>query len=523
MPDSTARTTTPPNANAPDQPLISARGIFKQYGAVRALAGADLDIYAGQVTALLGANGSGKSTLGRVITGITRPDSGSLTFEGRPLHLRSPVQARQLGITAVYQELSLVPDLSVAENVWLGHEPRRMGGIDRRAMRAKTAELLESFQDVFTAPVSPDTTVERLPASERQLVEVVKALAWQPRVLVLDEATSSLDSRQVDRLFELVQQWRAQGMALVFISHRMEEIFRVADRAAVVRNGISVGQRHISEATERQLVQLMTGGGEVAAIAQGRQAEDAVGSEAPVVLRLTEFSSTDLQPLDLELRRGELVGLGGLQGQGQRQLLLALFGAAPHHGQMLLGGEQVRFRSPRQAQRAGVAYVPGDRNREGLLPVRPILENLQLPGWRKYGVPLRLREARADAGEVAEELVIKFDSLDEPVANLSGGNAQKVVIGKWLLQRPRLLLLDDPTRGVDVNAKAEFYRLLGRLQEQGTTILFHSSDDAELLGLCQRVLVLQDGHVTARLTGQTLDRQHLVAAAMGAHGAVAHP
>lgn len=520
MPDPTdVKTTLPDAASAP--PLLSARGIFKQYGAVRALAGADLDIYAGQVVALLGANGSGKSTLGRVITGITPPDDGSLTLRGEPLHLRSPVHARQLGITAVYQELSLVPDLSVAENVWLGHEPRRLGGIDRRAMRHATSRLLESFQDVFTVPVTPDTTIDRLPASERQLVEVVKALAWRPSVLVLDEATSSLDSRQVDRLFQLVHQWRDQGMALVFVSHRMEEIFRVADRAAVLRNGVSVGQRAIGDVTERELVQLMTGGGEVAAMALEHQAEERQASDAPVLLQLTQFSSAGLEPLDLQLRRGELVGLGGLQGQGQRQLLLALFGAAPHLGGMRLGGEPVRFRNPRQAQRAGVAYVPGDRNREGLLPVRPILENLQLPGWRQYGTPLRLRAARADASSVAEELVIKFDSLDEPVANLSGGNAQKVVIGKWLLQRPRLLLLDDPTRGVDVNAKAEFYRLLGRLQQQGTTILFHSSDDAELLGLCQRVLVLQDGRVTARLSGETLDRQHLVAAAMGAHAAVA--
>src|SRR5690606_26434375 len=345
--------------------------------------------------------------------------------------------------------------------------------------------------------VEPDTLVDSLPPSERQLVEVVKALAWRPRLLVLDEATASLDARQVDRLFELVRGWREGGMAVVFVSHRMNEIFRVADRAVVLRNGVTVGERRIGEVDEQELVQLMTGGGAVAAIAlEGHDAPGAAAAppgatEAPVVLELRRFASGVVAPLDLTLRQGELVGVGGLQGQGQSRLLLALFGAVPHQGEVRLEGAPVAFRNPRQALRAGVAYVPGDRNREGLLPVRPILENLQLPNWRRYGTPLRMERARRDAAAVVADLDVRLASLDEPVANLSGGNAQKVVIGKWLSRRPKLLLLDDPTKGVDVNAKAELYRLLARLQAQGTTILFHSSDDAELLGLCQRVLVMQ--------------------------------
>jgi ribose transport system ATP-binding protein len=485
----------------------------KNYGAVKALTDGRLEIRSGEVVALLGANGSGKSTLGKIITGITRPDAGVMLLNGRPVRFASPLDARRQGVTAVYQELSLVPDLTVAENIWLGHEPMRLGGLDRRSMRRRSARLLELFDGVLSVPVTPDLPVRDLPPSERQIVEILKALSREPRVLILDEATASLDSRQVDRLFELVGEWRAAGMAIAFVSHRMEEIFRVADRAVVLRSGATVGERSIAQVREAELVELMTGGATPLRFA-GHAPE--AGS---VMLSLRNLRSGRVAGVDLEVRQGELVGLGGLQGQGQADLLLAIFGAVPHQGRMLLHGRPVTFRGPRQAMRAGVAYVPGDRAAEGLLPIRPILENLQLPGWARYGLPLRIREAERDAAKVAASLNIRFDSLAEPVHNLSGGNAQKVVIGKWLLRSPQLLLLNDPTKGIDVSAKAEFYALLTRLQEQGSTILFYSSDDDELLGLCQRVLVLHDGLVTAELTGASLDRRHLLAAAMGSPAA----
>lgn len=513
-----------PAAGGPGaDPLLSARGVRKRYGAVTALAGADLDVSAGEVVALLGANGSGKSTLGRVLTGVTRPDAGELRFAGRPVDLPSPMAARRLGVGAVYQELSLVPDMTVAENVWLGHEPTRRGGVDRRAMRERTAELLELFAGTFAVRVTPDTVVADLPQAGRQVIEVLKAYSWSPRVLILDEATASLDSRQVDRLFELVGRWREEGMALVFVSHRMGEIFRVADRAVVLRNGATVGMRPIAETDEAELVALLTGGtGAAPRRARAVAAEASVGPGTPEaavgeppLLELRGYSSPGLAPLDLRVARGELLGLGGLQGQGQSRLLLSLFGAAPHHGEVLLDGRRVTFRSPRQAMAAGVAYVPGDRNEAGLLPFRPLLENLQLPNWGRYGVPLRMRAARRDAADAADELSVRHGGLDESVGTLSGGNAQKVVIAKWLLRRPRLLLLDDPTKGVDVGAKAEFYAFLEELRRRGVTVLFNSSDDLELLGLCERVLVLHDGRVAAELAGDTLDRDHLVAAAMG--------
>lgn len=490
---------------------LSARDVEKRYGAVRALSDGHLDIHAGEVVALLGANGSGKSTLGKIITGITRPDAGEVRLDGERVRFASPFEARRKSITAVYQELSLVPDLTVAENVWLGHEPMRLGGLDRNAMRRRTGELLDLFEGTFAVPVTPESIVKDLPPSERQLVEILKAISIRPRVLILDEATASLDGRQVERLFELVRRWCAEGMAIAFISHRMEEIFRIADRVVVLRNGATVGTREIAATHESELVELMTGG---AAVAR-RMASEPSGHE-DVVLSLRRLRAGRLTDFDLDLRKGELVGLGGLQGQGQADLLLAIFGAMPYEGEVRLGGEAVRFRTPRQAMRRGVAYVPGDRGAEGLLPIRSILENLHLPSWGRYGLPLRLHRAETDAGRAVKELAIKLDDLSEPVRNLSGGNAQKVVIGKWLLRDPDVLLLNDPTKGIDVGAKAEFYGLLSDLRARGTAILFYSSDDEELLGLCERVVVLQDGRTTAHLEGDELDHAHLVAASMGA-------
>lgn len=492
---------------------LSAQHLSKRYDGVVALADGNLDVQSGEVVALVGANGSGKSTLSKIITGVVAPDGGTLTVDGHPVHFSSPQAAHRQGITAVYQELSLIPDMTVAENIWLTHEPLQFGlRVDRRRVRQRTEDLLSLFRGTYSAAMQPDAPVSSLSPDERQIVEILKALSLEPRLIILDEATASLDSRQVNRLFDLVDRWKTEGRAVVFVSHRMEEIFRIADRAVVLRSGETVGNITLAESSEGDLVELMI---ERSVQALARRPTDEGAVDAPIRLAVENLHTDLLRGVSLTVRDGELVGLGGLQGQGQAELLLAIFGAIPAAGKITLSGETVRFNHPRQAMRQGVGFVPGDRAGEGLLLIRSILENLQLPSWARYGTPVKMGEARRDAEKVVEDLRLVMSSLDAPVNSLSGGNAQKVVLGKWLLRDPRLLLLNDPTKGVDVGAKGEFYRLLTGLREAGAAILFYSSDDEELLGLCDRVLVMQDGAVQAELAGDTLTRSNLVAASMG--------
>ncbi len=492
---------------------LSAQNVVKRYGGVIALSDGSLDVQSGEVVALIGANGSGKSTLSKIITGVVAPNQGQLLLDGRAVSFSSPQAAKKLGITAVYQELSLIPDMTVAENIWLAHEPRRWGRVDKRLIQQRTRDLLSLFAGVTSPSLQPDVPVLALPPDERQVVEILKALSQQPRLVILDEATASLDSQQVGRLFELVGEWKQQGRAIIFVSHRMDEILRVADRATVLRNGRSVGNVPIDETTEQELVNLMIGSSEaVPQVAQHAGPE----IDAPVRLQMIDLRSGTLAGVDLTVHDGELLGIGGLQGQGQADLLLAAFGAIPYSGEIRLAGRLVRFSHPHQAMQQGVAFVPGDRAAEGLLLSRSILENLQLPSWRRYGFPSRMEEARQDGNRVADDLSLVRPTLDAPVSSLSGGNAQKVVIGKWLLREPRLLLLNDPTKGVDVGTKAEFYRLLAELRPAGAAILFYSSDDEELLGLCDRVIVLHDGLIRAELAGDHLTHSELVAASMGA-------
>ncbi len=491
--------------------LLAAQHLVKHYAGVTALSDGSLEVQSGEVLALMGANGSGKSTLGKIIAGVVAHDSGQLLLDGQEVRFSSPQAAQKSGIVEVYQELSLIPGMTVAENIWLAHEPLNpLAFVRRREIRMRTQGLLDLFADTTRSAIQPDALVATLSPDERQIVEILKALSLQPKVMILDEATASLDSRQVQRLFELMSRWKLQDMALVFVSHRMDEIFRVADRVTVLRSGKTVMTGLLKQTNERELVSMMVGN---AVVSRYIKHEEAVDRVAPIRLQVEDLHTSAVRGVSFDLHDGELLGLGGLRGQGQNDILLALFGALPFMGKIMLTDHTVHFTHPKQAMRAGVAYVPGDRGSEGLLLGRSILENLQLPSW--HGFPLKLQAARHDALTIAQRLNIVMTSLNVPVSSLSGGNAQKVVLGKWLLRNPQVLLLDDPTKGVDVKAKEDFYKILAELRDTGAAILFYSSDDEELLGLCDRVLVLHDGQLQAELTGAQLTRSDLVAASMG--------
>ena len=491
---------------------LSARNIVKHYSGVVALEDGNLDVRSGEVVALIGANGSGKSTMMKVINGVVVLDRGQLLLNNEPIQFSSPQAAKSMGIATVFQELSLIPNMTVEDNIWLTREPMKsFGFVDRKKVTQKTEQLIELFKGTISPALRPDATVASLSPDERQIVEILKAISFDPWLIILDEATASLDNQQVKLLFKLIHQWKEEGKAIVFVSHRMEEIFEIADRYSVLRNGVTVGEGNIKDTNGEELVKLMIE--KKSAFAFSRTHKESEGK--PIRIEVEDLHTDVLNGISFKAREGELVGIGGLQGQGQRNLLLALFGAIPFSGKVTYQGEDIHFRHPREAMKKGFSLVPGDRAKEGLLYTRSILENLLLPSWKKYGFPLKIKKARKDALKIGESLSLRMAGLQEPVSSLSGGNAQKVVIGKWLLRQPQLFLLNDPTKGVDVGTKAEFYQLLNQLCEEGKTILFYSSDDEELVGLCDRVLVLQDGLIRAELKGETLTKENLIAASLG--------
>lgn len=494
---------------------LKTQEIKKRFGGVKALTDGTIEIRTGEVLALVGSNGSGKSTLAKIITGVLPSDDGQVIYQDEVVQFPNPMAAQKAGIMAVYQDLSLVPSLTVAENIWLANEHlTKAGFINNQAIKARTVELLDVFAGTYQSSLHPDAFVSSLPPDEKQIVEILKAVSRDPDVLIFDEATASLDSNQVDRLFDLINDLKSQNKGLVFISHRMDEIFQIADRTVVLRNGRTVGDAVISETDEAEIVQMMIGTNQ---IASNGITDDEEITKRETILEIEDIENYRLNGVSFSVKEGELVGIGGLRGQGQSSLLRTLFGDEPFTGKTTFYGEEIKFNHPKDAMRKGIALIPGDRAAEGLLLIRSILENFHLPNWRNYASPiLNMKKAYRDASEVSDQLNLVMENLDSPISTLSGGNAQKVVIGKWLLRKPKLLLLDDPTKGVDVGTKAEFYYLLKQLSIEGTTILFYSSDDQELLDLCPRILVMQDGKIKADLSGDTLTEANLVSSSMGA-------
>ncbi|HEX6012143.1 MAG TPA: sugar ABC transporter ATP-binding protein [Geminicoccaceae bacterium] len=501
------------DVDASAMPLLELRGIAKRYGGVRALEGVDFACRPGSIHAVLGENGAGKSTLIKIISGVVQPDEGEILLAGDAVRFSGPSDANRAGIVAIFQELSLVPDLSVADNICLSNPPRRFGLIDGRAQRRRAAELLDRLG---CRDLEPRARVKDLPLSRRQLVEIAKALALQPRLLVLDEATSALTAADVEHVFQLLRELRGEGLALLYISHRMHEIAALADTCSVFRNGHHVETFPHGTRTDQQIVRLMIGRD----ITQIYPPKPVPRVPAASCLEVSCLSWGDrLAELTFAVGKGEIVGLGGLDGQGQPELMLALFGVLRGvEGTVRVDGEPYAASSPAHAKApaCGMALVPEDRKTEGLLLPMAVRDNLSLAALSqlgRLGIVDRAAEDRA-VTEMVRRLHIRLGDSTDAVGTLSGGNQQKVVIGKWLMTRPRLILLNDPTRGIDVGTKQELYALMRELADAGAAILFYSTDYDELVGCCNRVLILYDGRIVRVLEGDEITEHAIVASAL---------
>jgi ribose transport system ATP-binding protein len=494
-------------------PVLEARNIAKRFGAVVALSDGGLAVWPGEIHALLGANGCGKSTLSKILAGTVAHDSGTLRFEGRDIVLKSPREAEALGIALFYQELSLIPQLSIADNIFLGHEPKGKAGLlDGKRLRADTEALIALFAGVAGDGFSPDALVSQLSADQRQIVEILKVLARKPRVIIFDEATAALDRRQVEVFFGILRALRAEGVASIFISHRMDEVFAISDRITVMRNGATVASFGTAETNRDAVVHAMVG---ELAVHERKAASIRIAGEPRLVVQ--NLTSRRLHGLSFALHRGEILGLGGLQGQGQSSTLRGLFGADPlSGGSIQLDGAPLHIRKPADAIRAGFAYLSGDRGRDAAFHGRSIFENVAAASLVKEAHrlvwPARLKPRFVEA---AAALNTKYSDLEAPIGSLSGGNQQKIFIARWLATNSPILLLDDPTKGIDLAAKADFFALAQGLADKGVSILFYASEDSELLGLCDRILVFNSGTVSAELAGETLAAFHLTNAAYG--------
>jgi ribose transport system ATP-binding protein len=498
----------------PLAPILSMQGVSKRYGGVRALEDAGLDVAAGRIHAILGENGAGKSTLVKILAGVVAPDAGRIVLDGRENAFDSPAAANRAGVVCIFQELSLVPELTVADNIAISNPPVRFGLIDRRAQRRFAEAALER---AGASDIHPMALVKDLPLSRRQMVEIAKALAREPRILILDEATSALTATDVAKVFVVLKRLRGEGLALLFISHRMREIAELADDCTVFRNGSNVATYRAGEKSDAEVVELMIGR-ELSAVFPPKPPPRPRAATPLLDVRRLGWTNR-LRDVSFHVEAGEVVGLGGLDGQGQRELLLALFGVLRGvTGEIRVEGRAVAPKSPSAAKSRtiGMALIPEDRKTEGLMLPMSVASNLSLAALGRVsrgGVIDRTRE-RALVAEMTQLLAIRASSPDIPASALSGGNQQKIVIAKWLMARPRIILLNDPTRGIDVATKQEIYGLLRRLADGGAAIVFYTTDYSELIGCCDRALVLYDGAVRRELAGEEITERALVASAL---------
>src|SRR5262245_42339493 len=497
----------------PQSAILQMRGITKSFPGAQALAGVDFDVRRGEIHALVGENGAGISTLMKIVAGVVAKDGGDIILDGLEINPRNAAEAQALGVSLVHQELSLAPNLTVAENIFVRREPRRLvplSLINWRELNARAKELLDQFE----LEIAPDAPVKDLSLAKRQIVEIAKALAVDAKLLILDEPTSSLETHEVESLFKLLRRLAARGLGLVYITHRMDEIFRVADRVTVLRDGRLVGTRERNETDAGEIIKMMV----------GRELEKLYPPKSSradeVVFELRGLAARGkFKDVNLTVRRGEILGLAGLIGSGRTEAMMGAIGHAEHDvGEVLIDGKRVRIDSPRDALRLGVVYSPEDRKYQGLFLAQSVRANIiaaSLNECSGSGLMRRSVERRLSAGFM-RDLAIKTPDLERAVGALSGGNQQKVLLAKWMATRPRVLIADEPTRGVDVGSKSEIHHLLRRFTEAGGAVIMISSELPEILGMSDRVAVFHEGRVAGELSGDDATEEKIMRLATGA-------
>jgi len=494
-------------------PPVELRGISKRFAATAALTDVSMDLRAGEIHALVGENGAGKSTLVKILAGVHQPDSGTILLKGEPTLIHGPAQSRALGIAVVHQEPRLFPDLTVAENVFIGHAPSgRLGSIDWRGMR-RAAQGLFAELDVQFDVGAP---VRGLSMADQQLIEIAKALSVDAGVLVLDEPTASLSSHEVERLFAIVRRLRDRGVAILFVSHRLDEVFALCDRATVFRDGRHVVTADTRELSTADLIRHMVG----RTVSLFPKVDNPIGEVLLEVSGLTRVGV--FRDVGFSVRAGEIVGLAGLVGAGRSEVARVLFGIDRRDsGEVRLGGKLVDFAAPSDAMSEGIAYLPEDRHQEGLVLDFTIAQNVTLPILPRLFPRLIVSGAteRKVAEEHTEQFNVRMTGVDQEVGALSGGNQQKVVLAKWLASGPRVLILDEPTRGIDIGAKVEVHRLISELAAKGLAIILISSDLPEVLAMSDRIIVLHEGRITAEITRDQATQESVMFAATGSHRA----
>ena len=494
--------------------MFELRAIEKRFDAVVALNGAHLQVAPGEIRALLGSNGSGKSTMIKVLAGLVNPNSGEILVDGNSVKILNGQDSRHLGIATAFQDLSLIPTMSVRDNILLGNEPRnKFGMVDRKA----ADELIDSLLKRFKIDCDPDAYVQTLMPSTQTMLEVAKAVSLKPRLLLLDEVTASLHYDEIEVLFSVMRELKEEGVAMLYVTHRMNEVFQICDTTTIMRSGETVTEGKMSDFSLDDIVYYMTG--------QRPETDVEVGEhhveerDEDVVLDVKNMSVfPKVRDLSMRAYKGEIVGIGGLQGQGQSEFIRALLGAEEiEDGTIIYDGEEVKFASPTQAVEKGMGFISGERNREAMFPLRTIEENI-LAGKVAKGklfAYMGPKETRAFANDAVKKYNIKIGELYHPANSLSGGNQQKLVVARWIAMNPKLLLLDDPTKGVDIHSRQEIHRILRKCADEGMTVIISSSESEELLSVSDRIYVFYEGAVSGVLSGANKTPEALVAAMMG--------